>query len=111
MTYDAKTRRLRATAKWLEHTFEIELGSTLANVDGSVKMDTAPLLKEDGLFIPIRLILDYTDIKCTWHQEKLLLHITDERIGEKGETIEVARGFGAGEEIEYIITVGREIDS
>lgn len=92
VTYDAKTKRLRATVKWLEHTFEIELGSTLATVDGkSVEMNTAPLLKEDVLFIPVRLFLDYTDIEYTWHQDKHLLHITDERI-EKGSVFEFFRG-------------------
>ncbi len=81
--YNAKTKT--ATVKWLDRTFQLKTGSTSATVDGKkVEMDTTPVLKENALFLPIRLFLDYTDIKYTWHQEKHLLHITDERI-EKGE--------------------------
>lgn len=90
VTYDAKTKT--ATVKWLDHTFELKTGSTSATVDGKkVEMDTTPLFKEGALLLPIRLFLDYTDIKYTWNQKKHLLHITDERI-EKGELFEFFKG-------------------
>jgi hypothetical protein len=78
VTYEPATQT--ANLQFLNHTFEFTLNSTVAQVDGQpVSMDTTPVLKGGSMFLPIRLILGFTDINYKWDQKKQLLHITDER--------------------------------
>ncbi|WP_410514545.1 copper amine oxidase N-terminal domain-containing protein [Paenibacillus sp. BR2-3] len=79
VTFDSSSKT--ANLLLLNHTFEVTIDSKIAKVDGNtIIMDTSPVLKGGSMFLPVRLFLDYTDVKYTWDQKKQLLHITDERM-------------------------------
>ncbi|MBB3132232.1 hypothetical protein FHS19_006961 [Paenibacillus rhizosphaerae] len=83
VSYESSTKT--ATVTLLNHTFQITIASRIAIVDGkTITMDTTPVLKGGAMFLPIRLFLDYTDVKYDWDSKLQLLHITDERV-VKGE--------------------------
>lgn len=69
----------KATISWLNHDFSMTLNSNQADVDGkSITMDTKPILKNNAIFIPIRLLLNQTDVK--WVSENGIVHLIDSRV-------------------------------
>ncbi|MET3846532.1 copper amine oxidase N-terminal domain-containing protein [Paenibacillus sp. OAE614] len=69
----------KATISWLNHNFSMTLNSNQAYVDGKpMSMDTKPILKDNAIFIPIRLLLDQTDVK--WASENGVVHLLDSRV-------------------------------
>jgi hypothetical protein len=62
----------------LEHTLKITLESNVYYVNNEKKtMDTTPVLYENALFIPVRVLLDSFNIKENWDNNKKLLSISD----------------------------------
>jgi len=91
-TVDYDQQDKKATVKWVNHTFELTIGSSEAMVDQSlVKMDTTPVLKDGAMFLPMRLFLDHADVAYTWNPKKHYLHLTDERVA-KGKAFEQFAG-------------------
>ncbi len=69
-----------AEVKWVGHTFEVTVGSNIAQIDGkTVQMDTTPVLKKQAMFLPIRFFLDATDLEWHWDQKAQQLVLSDER--------------------------------
>lgn len=69
-----------AEVKWVGHTFQVTVGSNIAQIDGkTVQMDTTPVLKEQAMFLPIRFFLNATDLKWHWDQKAQQLVLSDER--------------------------------
>lgn len=69
-----------AEVKWVGHTFQVTVGSNIAQIDGkTVQMDTTPVLKKQAMFLPIRFFLDATDLKWHWDQKAQQLVLSDER--------------------------------
>lgn len=95
VAYDAMTRS--ASVNFVEHTFRFTIGSTTVVIDGEkTDMDTIPVLIDGAMFVPIRFILDRTDMEWTWNAEHGYLHIRDERVVkgkpfEQFETIDMAQ--------------------
>jgi Copper amine oxidase N-terminal domain. len=74
-------RTKTATVDWLDHRFELTIGSNRATIDGeAVTMDTVPVLRNGAMFLPIRLFLKPTGIEYAWDQDNQLLRITDKRV-------------------------------
>ncbi|OWA35313.1 hypothetical protein B9G55_11715 [Saccharibacillus sp. O16] len=70
-----------AEVKWVGHTFQVTVGSKIAQIDGkTVQMDTTPVLKKQAMFLPIRFFLDATDLKWHWDQKGQQLVLSDERV-------------------------------
>ncbi len=69
-----------AEVDWVGHTFEVTVGSKTAVIDGkTVEMDTAPVLKKQAMFLPIRFFLDATDLKWHWDQKAQQIVLSDAR--------------------------------
>ncbi|WP_169735930.1 copper amine oxidase N-terminal domain-containing protein [Alkaliphilus transvaalensis] len=70
-----------ASVELLDSVFNLTIDSEIAYVNkNEVVMDTIPVLKQDSMFLPLRLFLDHTDIDYNWDLSLKLLHITDERV-------------------------------
>ncbi|OMF20474.1 hypothetical protein BK133_29135 [Paenibacillus sp. FSL H8-0548] len=79
VSYNASTKI--AVAEWLGHSFEVAIGSKNAKIDGKpVVMDTIPVNKKGSIYLPIRLLLDGTDLEWTWNNKTKQLSIDDERV-------------------------------
>lgn len=70
-----------AQLEWLDHQFQFTVGSNKAEMDGqTVVMDTAPVLKNGAMFLPIRIFLDRADLKSHWDKKLQVLVLDDEKI-------------------------------
>ncbi len=79
VSYDSQSKT--ATVDWLERSFQLTVNSTIAKIDGQlVEMDTIPVMKQDAMFLPLRIFLDNTNINYNWVSELGFLHITDEHV-------------------------------
>ncbi|MFJ5625699.1 copper amine oxidase N-terminal domain-containing protein [Peribacillus loiseleuriae] len=79
VSYNHNTKT--ATVEILSNSFDLTINSKTAYVNKKeVKMDTIPVLKNEAMFLPLRLFLDHTDIEYKWDNDLKFLHITDKRV-------------------------------
>ncbi|MCX8046243.1 MAG: copper amine oxidase N-terminal domain-containing protein [Anoxybacillus gonensis] len=77
--YNEKNKTAYVT--WLDHQYTFTIGSKIAVIDGEkVEMDTVPTLINNSMFLPIKFLLEKTDVKSRWNTSLDILEINDERV-------------------------------
>jgi hypothetical protein len=96
VSYNSTTKT--AQLSMFNRSLEVIVGSEVYYVDGQKKsMDTTPVLYENTLFIPIRVLLDSFSILGNWNQEKKQLSLTNE-------------AFMKNKKFTYFLDLDREAD-